>query len=387
MPLASRSNVNKLVRDIRNRWKQRTLLQGGAALLLTFIVFAFLALIFHALLQLPSSWIRYEIGIAALVSLGVAFRYLVQPLLNPPEDAQIALLVEERFPELEDRLNSAVEARAVAATDPQTEALIEKLIEDAAGKAQVLPLTHVIDRKRQRILMYGALTALAVLMLFGYTRMDDLRLNFAGVAMGLPTLASQPFMTVAPGDVEIEKGADQDVVVTFRENIDQDVTLHYRNGDGEWQKEDMRHGLDGLAFQKAFLDIQEPVQYYVTYGQDRSDSFTINLYTFPRVEQIDLRFTYPGYTRRAARTEEDTGDIRGLKGSTVTITVATNGTSEKAELILDEERRIPMRALNDGRFQTDLPLEEDGFYTIELTDQAGKKQQISRRIPHYRTRR
>ncbi|MFQ5571216.1 MAG: DUF4175 family protein [Rhodothermales bacterium] len=369
---ASRHTVKGLVSDIRKRWRRRALIQGGALTLLTLLFFATVLLLLYTSVTLKPPHLLIGVGVAAAAVLGVLALFVFRPGLRRLSDRQIALFVEEKIPELEDRLNSAVEVNDEDALRKEHSALIDQLIDDAARQTRAIPMTTVVDRKRERLLTYTAAGFLGAFLLFGYTTLDKIQFTASGVDLSALTEAARPFMTVSPGSVEIEKGASQEIIVTLRDDTDDDVVLVYKEGDGEWKKEAMQRGLDDPTFLQEFFDIQEPIQYYVEFGETRSEPYLLSLYEFPEVGRIDLAYTYPDYTGLAPRTEEDTGDIRGLKGSTVAITLRTTGTVETAELVLNDERTLLLEPLGEGRFRGRLTLDEPGYYVAHLTDAAGK---------------
>jgi len=369
----SQRRVRQLIRDIRSQWRRRALLQGAALTLGAMALWGSLLLVVSQVVDVPPLVLLIGAGVGALMGLGLAIRYIARPAFRTIPDRQIALYVEEQVPELEDRLNSAVEIEDADAARAAHGVLVDQLVDDAARQARSVPLTAVVDRHKERILAGVSAAAVAFFLVLGYAFLDDLRVSVAMTDMATILPASEPLMTIDPGNVEIEQGASQEVIVMLREDTERDVTLTYRSGDGEWQKATMQAALGEPAFLHEFINVQAPIQYFVEYDQQRSEVFSISLYTFPEVAQIDLTYTFPEYTGRAPRTEENTGDITGVKGSTVTLDVATTGSVAQAELVLDDDRRIPLEAAGDGRFQGTMPLEADGFYRVRLTDQAEKQ--------------
>ncbi|HMB91598.1 MAG TPA: DUF4175 family protein, partial [Rhodothermales bacterium] len=370
--MTSTYNIKGLVDDIRRRWRRRALLQGGALVLLVLLGCATVLLLLYTTVPMRPVHLLIGLVVAGVLVTGVLVQYLARPLLKRLSDQQIALYVEEKIPGLEDRLNSAVEVDNTAHLREDHSGLVDRLIDDAVHKTRAVPLTTVIDQKRERLLGYSAIAFLAVFLIYGYTVFDKINVSDSNISLASLTTPVQPFMTVEPGDAEIEKGASQEILVTLRDESDRDVILVYKEGDGEWQKEPMRKGLGEPAFLQEFHSIQEPIQYYVEVGERKSDPYTIRLYEFPDVAQIDVTYRFPEYTGLPARVEEGMGDIRGLKGSTVILNVQTTGSVETAEMVLDDGRTIPLNPAGDGRFRGSLALQEEGFYTLRLTDAADK---------------
>ncbi len=368
---ASTHKVKNLVSDIRRRWRRRALMQGAALTLLVLLFCATALLLAYTTARVQPLHLMLGLGVTALVVLAVAVQFLLRPALRRLSDRQIALFVEEKIPDLEDRLNSAVEVDDAARLRREHGALIDRLIDDAARRTRAIPLTTLVDRKRERVLAYSAGAGLVLFLLFGYTSLDKISLR----QIDLAALAqpAQPYLSVSPGNLEIEKGASQEILATLREAPGRDVMLVYKEGEGAWQQAPMRAGLGQPVYLLELPNIQAPVQYYVEVGERRSEPYLLSLYAFPDVERIDVTYRFPAYTGLPPRTEEDTGDVRGLKGSTVTLDVHTTGTVAAAELMLDDAQRIPLKAAGGGVFRGTLILQDPHLYVVRLQDEQARE--------------
>ena len=367
MPVSSH-RVKELVDQVRKRWLRRALMQGVAVTSLTLIFFAALLLLLYMQTSMQMQVLVALAGIGVLVTGYVAIKYLFAPLFKKLEDKQIALYIEERIPGLEDRLNSAIEVGG----NLEKGGLLDKLIDDASKKVRAIPVTTVVDRRKERLLTYAAAGVIVLFLVFGYNASDEIMSAFSGAQVTLAATPEEPYMRVDPGDIEIEKGESQEIIVALRDNTETDVLLHYKVDGGEWLKVSMNRGMGSSAYLHEFINMQEPLQYFIVHDQVQSETFNVSLYEFPAVAQIHLRYTYPSYTGVPARTESNTGDIRGLKGSTVSVTINTTGSVETAEMVLEGGRRVPMNNIDGGQYRVQHTLTEDTYYRIELTDQAGK---------------
>ena len=374
---AATRRVKALVTDIRKRWRRRALMQGAALVLLALVFCAALLALLYSAFAVPLPYLLVGAGVAVVAVLGIIAQFVLRPAFRRISDRQIALFIEEHVPELEDRLNSAVEAGGQADLQKEHGALLDKLMGDAALRARAIPVATVVDRKKERLLTLSAAAFLLLFLLFGYAERDRFLPLFSGADLSA-LMVRPPLLTVSPGDVEIEKGTSQEIVATLRESDGRDVTLHYKQGDGDWQKVTMQKGLGDPVFLHELRSIQEPVRYFVEYDGERTSPATISLYEFPDVDQIDLTYTYPRYVGRPPYTEEDTGDIRGLKGSTVGLDVRATGDVERAELVLDGGETISLEAAGAGRFRGRIELENPGTYSVRLVDRAGKENKFPR---------
>jgi len=365
--------VNRLIKDIKKRWIFRTLKQGIAITILTFIFFAVIYILLSYRFGTSPLFQSIGIAVASIVLLVEIVQFIVRPLCQRLSNQKIALFIEEKVPELEDRINSAVE---IGGLSPQRakNILIDKLIDDATRKVRTVQISTVIDRKKERILSYSAYGLLLLFLLFIYTFRDDISTVTSKMEFNFkpPAEPKQEFIHIIPGNIQIEKGESQQIMAELKKASYDDVLLHFKIGDDIWRKEIMQKGLDKPLYMYQFFSIQEPVNYYVELNEIRSPEFTISIYEFPKVTQIDLKYTYPLYTGLPDRIEENTGNIRGLKGSEVTLTIETTGTAVTGELIVNDSQRIPLRPLNNGIFQGNLTLQDYGIYYVKLTDKEDK---------------
>lgn len=368
MPVST-YRVQALVENVRKRWRTRALIQGISLALLTALFFTALFFLLYFQTEIDFDYLLAGLAVAGVIVLYVAIRYAALPFFKKLDDRQIAMYIEERIPGLEDRLNSAIE---VGNTRPLEDTILGKLVNDASRQITAIPLTTVVDQKRQQIMAYGAGGLLVLFLIFAYNRADDIISVFTGAKVTMAAAPEKPYMSVSPGSVEIEKGESQEVITSLRDESEADVMLHYKIGAGEWQKESMNKGVGQPTYLYQFINIQEPVQYFIVHDQVQSETYDITLYEFPAVAQIDLRYTYPSYTGIPARTEENTGDIRGLKGATVDFSINTTGTVQTAEMVFESGRRLTLTDAGGGQYQTKINLETDDYYHIELTDRAGK---------------
>lgn len=370
--MASNQRVLSLVRLVRQRLRRRALVQGVALTLLTLLFFVVLYLVVYLNTEIELTYLLAGAALAGVAVLYVAFRYLIQPLLLKMDDRQVALFIEEKIPGLEDRLNSAVEVNQKM-SDAEAGSLMDRLVDDAVQQVRSIPITTVVDRKKERIMAVAAGAGALLFLVYGYYASDAILSAFSGVKYTLAAVEERPPMTVAPGNVEIERGATQEVIVELRDPTEDEVFITFRAPGGEWQKAAMRKGIGQPVYLHEFAGVQEPLEYFVQHDELQSDIFTVSLYAFPEIERIDLRYTYPAYTGLPPRVEENRGDIRGLKGARVGVSVTASGDLEDAALVMESGRRVPLQSAGDGVYRAEIALESRDLYHVELRDRAGKQ--------------
>lgn len=363
-----RYKVKDLIKGIKKRWKIRALKQGLAMTVLTFLFFAIIYSLFNYKLDVNPLVVAGILAVGAITILTVFIKFLVLPLTKSLSDEQLALFIEEKIPGMEDRINSAIELENKNFSGNNE--FFDKLIDDARSRAKTIQLSTVVDRKKERILSYSSNALLVLGALLFYAFMDDIKDIAADLKIAVNPLEElkQDFVDILPGNVEIEKGESQLVLAELKHGTDKDAVLHYKIGEGEWVKETMQKGIDNKKFQFHFPNIQQPVKYFLELDQTKSFEYNISIYEFPKVENIDLTYKYPSYTGIPSRKEENTGDIRGLAGSTVSLNIKTNGTAESGELVFEDGKTISLVPSNEGYFTANVKLTDPNSYHVKLTD-------------------
>ncbi|MEM1095099.1 MAG: hypothetical protein AAGJ10_10885 [Bacteroidota bacterium] len=366
MKTPHRRRLTRLLTQFKARWRRRVLVQGLAVAALVAIVsllgYAIGVLAVEGFAALSTLWL-----IVTVVLIGaVAVRMMWMPLRRVPDDAQIALFIEEQKPELQDRLISAVEANEAAEALPGE--LFDQLMLQANQYLGAATGDVFVTRLRERLLTGVAVMASVLLLVFVGINRGAL----FGDAEPPPLIrlagAEIPFMTIEPGNVEVEQGASQEVLVRFRDAQDGDVELLAQDADGTWQRVPMRKGRGGDVFAYTFEAIQAGFQYRVEMGEVRSDIFTVDVAVYPAVAQIDVTYRFPAYTGLPERTEENFGDIEGLKGSRVRVVAQTTGAATEAQMVFESGRVLDLTATGGGTFETTFTLTEADTYSIRLTN-------------------
>ncbi len=365
-------SVEQLVGEVRRRWRRSVLIRGGALSVMVALLLLTVLLIAVTAFEIQRGAFLGAVGIALLISAGVAFVFVVRPLLRQPDDRRLALFVEERVPALQDRLNSAVEVGARAGRGNNVDTLVEQLVRDAVHHARDIQPATVVDQQRERIFGSIAVALFAAFLIFGYRVRDKIQITRSGVQV-VGVAFAQPEVTVLPGNAEVERGASQEFIVSLRDDVEL-VELVTRATDGSWTRHTMLRGIeDAPTYLFELADIQEPLEYYVQYGTDRTAVYSLSLYEFPSVDRIAVTYRYPEYTGLANKTEDGAGDLEGVVGTRAFVRVQTGGVPTQGKIVFGDGSSAPLTIGDDGRFAGSVDIRSDGSYHIELTDDAGKQ--------------
>ena len=393
--MAAREGYTRLqakVLEARRVWK-RTLLWTGCAIVLAGLV-AILAgeAIVDLLMPLPSS-IRAVLLIGIIGTAGYfLYRYLIQPLRAELTLHDVALRVEQKHPDLEDRLVSALQFGDRETDDPIEAHMLQRLVTDAAERAEEIDFKATIDKRKKHKHLSIAFAAAAFCVFL--TLIFPAEINTTLHRLLKPWEKTEPVFTtkliVEPGatrilrgqslaiNVEVEgKSADKATLVytktdpdPVRELTDQDVTPPL-----EQQVNMMQIEGEKDKFGYELFNINENMEYYVAANDTASEHYTVEVFDMPKVTAIEVGYTYPEYTQLKPIVQQGDGNIRAVVGSMAEVRIATNKAIQSATLTVEGEAPVPM-AIPEGRTLTaTLDVLEDGKYTVELLCVDGFKNQ------------
>lgn len=295
------------------------------------------------LLNLPA-WPRVVAIAAAVVAIGaVAWRALARPLASRLSLSDVAGRVEERFPEFEDRLRSAVAFEsAVPEGTIESEDLRRRTREQAAELAARLDLNKAVDPTPARRNLAGGVVAVLGLALVGGLVPPDYRSAavsriaspFAGAAWPKRTqisvLGETPTRVAAGSRVPIR------LKLTRGDRPSSAVTVSYQYDNGPVATEQLRREADGSFV--TTLDARPPVgaasTLTVTLRSGDDEVRLPPLTVVPRltVTRVTARVTPPEYVppRPGGAGEIDltagatAGPLTVVEGSTVRLDLGFN---------------------------------------------------------------
>jgi Domain of unknown function (DUF4175) len=372
--------LDELLRSVRGRRRLLLALRGGAVCLcvgaLSLLLLGWTA---HRYRQSEAALVALRFG-ALVLFLTTAYLSLLRPLLKRTSDARLARLIEERTPYAGDRLVTAVEFSDAGQERGVSVAILNRLVADADQVAATVRPGDVIDR---RVLAAYGLASVGCLLLF----VAVLKWGPGNISQGVAQLVTPSSLAsannslriqVRPGTARVPKGSDQEITATLTGFDAQQVTIFSRplgpggqSGASEWQAQAMEPGKELQRFQFSIFNIQESIEYYVEANQIRTELFRLDVADLPFVKQLDLLLSFPAYTRIAAKTIEDGGDIAALKGTIATVTARLSGRARAARMVLADGRKVEMRA--DGSdFVGSLTVTSDTSYYVELVSTDGE---------------
>ncbi len=388
-----------LLNDLRSRIRMYVLWEGLALVVVVlgtifWLSFAFDWAYFHlSHLELPR-WFRATVLITGigLVAAG-AFSWIALRLFRSFRTKALALILERRFPELDDRLITAVEASEglVETHSPVTAAMLQRTLTDVAHTARQLDLGSVFNHRplrRAAIVAVGLVASILGLMVVDSSAMERWVAGYLSLRDGYWPRETNLVLKVIvqPGDRVREfvdgryrhpKGGDLSLVIEVPEGKTPPdrIRLDTRMGRGLTQIY-LTPSTDH-AFRHTIVGLIEDTRLWVSGGDyTHSAPYTVEVVPPPEVKQVILHSLYPAYTDlnllengQFVRTPNE------LKGSQISLPLQT-------DLLMEVVANKPLqRARLEGdagadRWEIELGTSDAGLASafIVLKSQEGRPQ-------------
>ncbi len=330
-------------------------------------------------------WLTAASGAAGLIVVGIfaaalvagAVSCVIPVLRKPVAIEQVALFIDERHPELESRISTALDL-TTHNREGVSAWLTEKFLEESLERVRATSIADLLDPKPARSLGFAAaamgLSSLILLFLSAGTWLPAFSLLVPGINV---KTAALPF-SVEPGDVRVRRGDNQMIWIRTTQ-ADREVLVRFREPGAEWQELPAHPSGSERVYYHEFTNVQQDIQYQVRYGRQRSKEFQITAWLPPDVTGIDLTYHYPDYLRQPSREVPNSGNIAAIEGTTVDVDVWTNKSVAKAEMVLDSGERLSLVRKDETRWQVPVSVTKDDAYRIELIDQEGEKNEYPSR--------
>ncbi len=359
-------DFRELLSQVRRRWRTLVALRATTLATASAAVVVAAGLVAWWGVQ-PDGLALVALVVPTLVVAAAALAWGLRPLAASPGDAQIARYVEERCPELEDSLVTAV----ATDTAPQLHEspLFASMLRDASARLRTVELDRIVDRDvLRKAAVAAALAALAfVAVMIPFSR----PVMQAGAVTALYLFPSRVSLQVTPGDVRVRAG-DR---LTITAHLPGDTAglvpaIEVVRGDRR-QSAPMARAAHGFAYGTG--ELQQSFAYRVKAGAALSREYRVTVLHAPRVARIDLHYDYPPAFGLRPRVEEDSGDVYGPAGTRVRLVVATDKPVTSAALTLGDGKSVPLAPAADGHVEGELTITEDGSYRVALADADGLK--------------
>ena len=290
----------------------------------------------------------------------VAWRLLVRSLIFPLSDTAIAMHIERRFPQFEERLSSSVQFlnrdRDERAGSPE---LQQQVIAETLERAAAVDFQEVVDFSPAVPAIVAAAGIMAVALGLAVVWPTDAAIAVRRLfvpysapawprqtSLRLLTADFRPIDPEADSPITVIRGQKLELLVEDRRGraLPDDVSLEYRMSGEPAVKEALRHvSLTGRGQSKSgdycviSLPAERgPVWFRASGGDDDTmPELEMRVVLSPRVDSLRVTLTPPRYTNRPAETLlPGDGRIRGVVGTLVSFQAKSSKPLASASLMV-----------------------------------------------------
>ncbi len=351
---------------VRRRWLAARWLHGLARVAGSAVV-GLLAVIAAELLLAPPDVPLLAVSAAALAASAAFAVRALWPLRRPPSDDRVARLVEERCPELEDRVATAA---ALAAARPAA-GFHELVVADAAERLRGIDLARVVAPARLRRAAVRGLLALSALV--AVVSLGSTPLGRVARTAWLHASPSGAELTVDPGDFRLMAGQPLRIRARFADGGGAPArTPPVLSVFGGMAPREIRMSRAGDGYLAELPSVTRSFRYRVSAASFTSRDYAVEALSPPRITRIDVEYDYPPFTGLPPRVEEDGGDLFAPAGTTARLVVHTDKPVVEGALVLSDGRRLDLADAGDARRRAaTLVVDGDGGYRVRVVDAHG----------------
>lgn len=317
----------------------------------------------------------WPISIFVLAEFIALLIYVIRPMRRPVTRGQIALYIEEKYPDLENRLVTAVELESghIEGTSPW---MIERFFEDTGGIVKRISFQELLDPD---LLTRLLVISVCILFLSGLiaTLFHSLWLpDLLGGQSPRPMLSPESEFTVEPGNARIRIGDNLAILCKMRDGKT-GASLQWRFDGEPWQKESMEASVSPGLFLYSFNQIQRNIEYAVEVGSSRSELFTIQTWIPPALKSMDAVYHFPPYLNREPLESPNVASLFAVEGTRVDLTVWVNKKIQSAELVFDSSATLALAESSELGWNVSFTPETNGRFSIVLTDEDGEESEFN----------
>ncbi len=356
------------VRQVRRRWRTQVLVKGLSLFLVSAVALLVLGVWGADLFGFKPAAVWTVRIVAGSSILFIAWYFFCLPLRARVSDVQIARFIEERYPQLEDRLVAAIEYGPQAT---KSSGIIDLLIRDALEKSRRIDFSVFLNRRRlafSGLLGIAACACLFVLFTWGPSFFPygfrQVYAPWTRASVGSPMM-----IRIVPGDIEIAKGSDQEIRAQLIGFDSPDVRLYLQPETSDrWDAMAMDPDPRGSSFRYLMLDIRSSLRYHAESKGVRSPDYAIRVRDVARVERMTLTYNFPPYSGMKPQVVENEGDISALKGTRIDLKIHLSRSAQSARLLFDNQSTLDLKQSGAQEFSGSFALQRSGSYVVQVAE-------------------
>ena len=376
--MTATESLHALLETLRRQRRRRLLLEASAIVVVAVVAAILVGLTVTAVFGRTGSGVLAARILGYAIVLGAIVRWLVLPLVRRASDAEFALYVEERAPELKQALISAVHEIQQPEAERGSPALAGRVVQQAARALGPLASARAIELPREQRAQKAlgiALVAAALLLAFGPAGLrDSARILFAPWSVAIAATPPAPVVDVEPGDADVPRGGALDIRAALSHFTADGAEVVFRSDSlAEWTRIPMGRDSSESAFAARLFDLVAPTEYYVEAMGIRSATYRLRITDLPAVTKLAVELRFPAFTNQPPERDEDGGDIAAVKGTVAIIEPTVTMPVRGGSLVFDDGLIVPLVADDKGQLRGRFTLNASGFYRVDLESADGRQ--------------
>ncbi len=389
----------KHIRSTLRKLKVRSdLLKYSGGLLLWLASFSLLMmgwLLLGGVLRLPVALRAPIILIWVGCAVWAVYVFIIKALIKRTSIELIAFRLEQRYPELQDRLISSLQLWPELPENKYGYAVsfIVRLVEETSILLDKIDRSILLAddlRKLKHASLAIACTLLPLVImiaLFPATFSDSLH-AFVHPFEGNGQLNPVEIAKVIPGDCKILHGDSVDVSADVKGPAPSEAALYYKVEAGKWHSMTLSKTQEAgdeakeAVFAGKLQNVKESLKYYVSIADAQSQQYSITVIHKPIVDSLQLELHYPKYTGLPPQSlDVNKGDVAAPLGTKVSVRATSSKDTASAFVVFDvehaaslfkDEAKVRLETEDSRTLTGSFIVQRSGRYHISVMDTDGQ---------------
>lgn len=364
------STIRHQIHATRSYWRRVELTKNLSRFGVIVLSLGFVMLAADHWTNLPN-WLRLACAVTwVVVALGSLYWHIIRPLRTPYSDARVAVHIEKAYPELQNRLVTAVQiSQDTNGTSP---AFAREVIRDTAHVCSQVQVREAVDVRPMQVSLIAFLALLVFTLVYGVFFTQQFFTSAKRLLMPKAAIAPAYATTVAvdPGNTQLPPGVNFGIKATVSGKPVTQVILEYQFGKGAFQQESMEATAEKV-FRWEFPKVLEDVTYLVKAGDYISPKYLAKVVLRPALSSFKFSLQYPEYTGlKPKEFDAKSGDLSAPVGTKVAFTLDASKPLESA-LFAMAGRETPLTLRGKQQAAGEFAVTADETYSIALRDTDG----------------
>lgn len=342
---------------------------------LLFTILSFLILIVIESVFRFDTIIRTILFVSWIMASFINFFYLVLfhllkkiHFINKPNYLSLARVAGNYFPSIKDELINTLQLISIKENAMYSRQLVEAAFGKLYEKIKGLSFESVLKFDAPKKYFPYTISIIVFSFLLTWSNQD---LSSAAYRLTNYDISFTPppkfTFHIEPGSVSITKGESVNIVVKTHGISPKEITLNIKDAT-ETGYENFKLLPDSTgAFFREINAVRHNTLYYATAEGITSEEFTISVIDRPAIQKLKLKINSPSYTNIASVEQIDNGNVTGLIGTIINLSLISNKELSSANILFEDSSMIPLK-INSNFAETVFRIQKDNNYKLILRD-------------------